>query len=111
MRKKTKDVLAAIEKLKERNDVVYEVFRKERKSGWWHFWDIILDSALSFYQDLTGNKVFYLLASDDKGTILDIKNGKIVEEISVPDWSKEQKHHFKKAVIGDYVYKKFRKLK
>ena len=43
MDRKTSEALDAIGKIKLPDDIIYEIFRTEIRSGWFHFWDIVLD--------------------------------------------------------------------
>lgn len=111
MDKKTKEALATINKIKmSSDDVVYEIFRTEKRSAWFHFWDIVFDMIPSTTTELLNNKVMYLLASESKGQIIEIENGEMIDIIDVPNWTAEQKDKFKKVVIDKYIYKKFKKI-
>lgn len=110
MDKKTIEALEAIEKIKKSDDIVYEIARKEKKSGLFHFMDFWFEGILSTGNSLMKDKVMYLIASEDNGKIVEIENGKIINTLEVPDWKSEMKETFKKVVIGDYVYKKFRRI-
>ena len=110
MDKKTKDALEVIEKIMSKNDVVYEVFRSEKKSGLFYFWDIIFESTLSMTNSIKNDKVMYLLAAEKSGKLLEVENGNIKNIIEVPNWTRNNKENFKKVIIEDYVYKKFRRL-
>ena len=110
MDKKTIEALEAIEKIKKSDDIVYEIARKEKKSGLFHFMDFWVEGILSTGNSLMKDKVMYLIASEDNGKIVEIENGKIINTLEVPDWKSEMKETFKKVVIDDYVYKKFRRI-
>lgn len=60
------------------NDVIYELFRSEKKSFLFHLWDMIFDTILSTKQQLFEDKVIYPVASDTRGQLIEIENGKIV---------------------------------
>ena len=78
MDKKTREALDAINKVKSSDDIIYEVFRSEKRSGWFHFWDTIFDVIPSTTTKLLNNKVMYLLASEKSGKIIEVENGTIV---------------------------------
>ena len=52
----------------------------------------------------------YLLASEKRGQIVEIENGKITNIIEVPNWTNDKMVKFKKIIIDNYVYKKFKKV-
>ena len=43
MDKKTREALDVINKVKSSDDIIYEIFRSEKRSGWFHFWDTVFD--------------------------------------------------------------------
>ena len=110
MDRKTSEALTAIEKIKSPDDIIYEVVRTEKRSAWFHFWDAVNDLIPSLITKLFYDKVMYLLASDNRGQIVEVENGEITNIIEVPGWTGEQKEKFKKVVIGNYIYKKYRKI-
>ena len=110
MDKKTKEALDAIEKIKSQDDIIYEIFRTEKRSGWFHFWDIIFDVIPSTTTKLLYNKVMYLLASEKSGKIIEVENGHITNIIEIPDWTSDKKAKFNKIMIDNYIYKKFKKI-
>ncbi|MDQ0231659.1 hypothetical protein [Metabacillus malikii] len=110
MDKKTRQALEAIEKVKSPGDVVYEVFRTEKKSGMFQFLNILFESIPSASSSLMNDKVMYLLASEKSGKILEIENGVIRNTTEVPNWTSDQKDKFKKVTIDNHVYKKFKKI-
>ncbi|NMD72655.1 hypothetical protein HHO41_20675 [Bacillus sp. DNRA2] len=110
MDRKTRQILAEIEKIKSANDIVYEVFRTEKRSGWFYFWDIIFDVIPSTTTKLLYDKVMYLLASDKNGKIIEVQDGKITKITDIPNWTQDTKVNFKKIIIENNIYKKYRKL-
>ena len=108
--RKTKEAIEAIEKLKSQDDIIYEIFRTEKRSGWFHFWDIVLDVIPSTTTKLLYDKVMYLLASEKNGRIIQVENGSITNIIEIPNWNSGEKTKFKKITIDNYVYKKFKKI-
>ncbi len=110
MDRKTREAIDAIEKIKASDDIIYEVIRSEKKSGWFHFWDIVFDIIPSTTIKLTHNKVMYLLASEENGKIIEVENGMITNTIEIPDWTTDNKERFKKIIIDNYLYKKFKKI-
>ena len=97
--------------IKSPNDVIYEVFRTEKRSGWFHFWDIVFDVIPSTTTKLMYDKVMYLLASDKSGKIIiEVEDGHIINLIEIPDWTIDKKVKFKKVMIDNYIYKKFKKI-
>ncbi|WP_342463253.1 hypothetical protein NST62_06895 [Ureibacillus sp. FSL K6-8385] len=84
MDRKTKEALDIIEKIKSSDDYVYELIRKPKRSGWFHFWDMMFDLVPSLADSLKNNKTVYLIASDSKGEIVEIEQGNIVNTVSVP---------------------------
>ena len=110
MDKKTKEALDAIGKIKSPDDVIYEIFRTEKRSGWFHFWDIVFDVIPSTTTKLLYDKVMYLLASDKSGKIIEVENGHITNTIKINDWTSDNKVKFKKIMIDNYIYKKFKKI-
>lgn len=110
MDKQTREALHAIEKIKSPGDVVYEVLRKEKKSGLSEVWNLLFESLPSATNSLMKDKVMYLLASEKNGKIIEVKNGRIGHMEEVPNWTSDQKDNFKKVTIDNYVYKKFKKL-
>jgi len=110
MDKKTKEALDAIEKIKSQDDIIYEIFRTEKRSGWFHFWDIVFDVIPSTTTKLLYNKVMYLLASEKSGKIIEVENGHITNTIEIPDWTSDKKAKFNKVMIDNYIYKKFKKI-
>lgn len=110
MDKKTREALDAINKVKSSDDIIYEVFRSEKRSGWFHFWDTVFDLIPSATTKLVNNKVMYLLASEESGKIIEVENGAIANITEVPSWTSDKKEHFNKIVIDKYVYKKFKKI-
>ena len=111
MDKKTKEALDAIGKIKSPDDVIYEIFRTEKRSGWFHFWDIVFDVIPSTTTKLLYDKVMYLLASEKSGKIIEVENGHITNIIEIPDWTSDKKVKFKKIMIDNYIYKKLKKLR
>ena len=101
---------AVINKVKSSDDIIYEVFRSEKRSGWFHFWDTIFDVIPSTTTKLLNNKVMYLLASEKSGKIIEVENGTITNITEVPDWISDKKMNFNKIVIDNYIYKKFKKI-
>ena len=73
MDRKTREALDAIEKIKLSDDIIYEIFRTEKRSGWFHFWDIVFDVIPSTTTKLLYDKVMYLLASENRGKLLKLK--------------------------------------
>lgn len=110
MNRKTREALDAIEKIKSPNDVIYEVIGKEKRSAWFHFWDIVFDCIPGVTMQLMTNKYLYLLASEKSGKLIEVENGNIVKITDVPDWTSDKKENFKKVIIDNYVYKKFKKI-
>ena len=110
MDRKTREALEAIEKIKSPDDIIYEVFRTEKRSGWFHFWDIVFDIIPSTTTKLLYDKVMYLLASEKSGKIIEVESGNIANIIDVPDWTSDKKVNFKKVMIDNYIYKKFKKI-
>lgn len=110
MDRKTREALDAIEKIKQSDEIVYEIFRTEKRSGWFHFWDIVFDVIPSTTHKLMYDKVMYLLASEISGKIIEVENGMITNIIEIPNWTKEEKVKFKKVMIDNYVYKKFKRI-
>ena len=108
--KKQKEALDAIEKIKSQDDIIYQIFRTEKRSGWFHFWDIIFDVIPSTTTKLLYNKVMYLLASEKSGKIIEVENGHITNLIEIPDWTIDKIVKFKKVMIDNYIYKKFKKI-
>lgn len=89
MNRKTREALSAIEKIKSLGDVIYEVIRTEKRSAWFHFWDIVFDLIPSVTTTLLNDKVMYLLASDNKGQMIEVENGKITNIIEVTNWTSD----------------------
>ena len=110
MDRKTREALDAIEKIKLSDDIIYEIFRTEKRSGWFHFWDIVFDVIPSTTTKLLYDKVMYLLASENRGQIIEVENGNITNIIEIPNWTNDKKVKFKKVIIDNYVYKKFKKI-
>lgn len=110
MDQKTREALNVLEKIKSPGDIIYEIFRTEKRSGWFHFWDIIFDIIPSTTTKLLYNKVMYLLASDKSGKIIEVQNGKITNITTVPNWTSDKKTNFKKVTIDNYIYKKFKEI-
>ena len=110
MDRKTREALDAIEKIKSPDDIIYEVFRTEKRSGWFHFWDIVFDVIPSTTTKLMYDKVMYLLASEKSGKIIEVENGNIANITEISDWTNDKKVKFKKVIICNYVYKKFKKI-
>lgn len=110
MDRKTIEILAEIEKIKSPNDIVYEVIRTEKRSGWFYFWDIVFDLIPSTTTKLLYDKAMYLLASDKSGKMIEIQNGKITKITDIPNWTHNKKLNFNKIIIENYIYKKYRKL-
>lgn len=110
MDKKTREALDVINKVKSSGDIIYEVIRSEKRSGWFHFWDTVFDVIPSTTIALLNNKVMYLLASEKSGKIIEVENGTITNITEVPDWISDKKENFKKIVIDNYIYKKFKKI-
>ena len=110
MDRKTREALDAIEKIKSPDDIIYEVCRTEKRSGWFHFWDIVFDVIPSTTTKLLYDKVMYLLASEKSGKIIEVENGNITNITDVPDWTSYKKVNFKKVIIDNYIYKKFKKI-
>ena len=110
MNRKTREALDAIEKIKLSDDIIYEMFRSEKRSGWFHFWDIVFDVIPSTTTKLLYDKVMYLLASENRGQIIEVENGNITNIIDIPHWTNDKKVKFKKVIIDNYVYKKFKKI-
>ena len=108
--RKTKEALDAIGKIKSPDDVIYEIFRTEKRSGWFHFWDIVFDAIPSTTTKLLYNKVMYLLASEKSGKIIEVENGHLTNLIEITDWTSDNKMKFNKIMIDNYIYKKFKKI-
>src|SRR5690625_1049608 len=102
-------------KIKQPDDIIYEVYRTEKRSGWFHFWDFIMDMLFDTTtplanEKMTDSKILYLVAADNNGQIVEIKNGHITQTIEVPGWTSRHKHKFKRIVIEKHVYRKVKKL-
>lgn len=110
MDKKTSEAVDAIKGMKSPDDIIYEVFRTEKRSGWFHFWDIVFDLIPSTTTKLMYDKVMYLLASEKSGKIIEIENGNIKKITEIPEWTSDKKDKFNKVILGNYVYKKYRKI-
>ncbi len=110
MDRKTREALDSIEKIKLSDDIIYEIFRTEKRSGWFHFWDIVFDVIPSTTTKLIYDKVMYLLASEKRGQIVEVENGNITNIIEIPNWTNDKKVKFKKVTIDNYIYKKYRKI-
>ena len=110
MGRKTREALDAIETIKLSDDIIYEIFRTEKRSGWFHFWDIVFDVIPSTTTKLLYDKVMYLLASESRGQIIEVENGNITNIIEIPNWTNDKKVIFKKVIIDNYIYKKYRKI-
>jgi hypothetical protein len=110
MDRKTSEALNAIEKIKAPSDVIYEISRKEKKSGWYVLVDMLFDNLLSTSNSLMKDKVMFLVASEKSGKIVEIENGSIRTTVEVPGWTSDKKENFTKVIIDNYVYKKFRKI-
>ena len=91
MATKTREALDAIDKIKSPDDIIYEVFRTEKRSGWFHFWDIVFDVIPSTTTKLMYDKVMYLIASEKSGKIIEVENGNITNITDVPDWTSDKK--------------------
>lgn len=52
----------------------------------------------------------YLIASDKSGKIIEVENGNITNIIDVPDWTSDKKANFKKVIIDNYIFKKFKEI-
>ncbi|MBD3108907.1 hypothetical protein IEO70_11095 [Bacillus sp. AGMB 02131] len=107
---KTKEALDVIEKIKSPDDIIYEVFRSEKRSGWFHFWDTVFDVIPSTTTKLLNDKVMYLIASEKSGKIIEIENRTITNITEIPGWLSDKKENFKKVVIDNYIYKKYKKI-
>lgn len=70
----------------------------------------MLDMIPSITNSLLNDKTMFLIASEKSGKIVEIAHGKVVNSLEVPNWTSEMKDNFKKVVIQDYIYKKYRKL-
>ena len=110
MDRKTIEALDAIEKIKSPNDTIYEIIGKEKRSVWFHFWDIVLDCIPGVTRQLMTDKYLYLLASEKSGKIIEVENRNITKITNVPNWTSDKKVNFKKVIIDNYIYKKFKKI-
>ncbi|MBO1003864.1 hypothetical protein [Pseudogracilibacillus auburnensis] len=110
MNKKTKEALDAMEHLRTPGDVVYVVMKRQKRSFLFHLWDtFIADTILSTVSDMKF-KMMFLLATDEEGKLIEVKNGTISEMMNVPNWRYDDKEHFKKVTIENFMYKKVEKL-
>lgn len=92
-------------------DVVYEVIRKKKATKKSILLDVLIDPAVSLLSDAKDGFIsVYLVASNDKGTLYVCKSENDIEVINIDNWEKYDKEDFKSAVVGDYIYKKYRKL-
>lgn len=110
MDRKTREALDAIDKIKLPDAIVYEAFRTEKRSGWFHFLDVVFDVIPSTTTKLLYDKVMYLLASETSGEINEVENGNITNITDVPDWTSDKKVNFKKVIIDNYIHKKCKKI-
>lgn len=92
-------------------DVVYEIIRKKKTTIKRILLDVFIDPMVSSASDIKESFVkVYLIASNDKGTLYIWKKDNKIENITIDNWEKYDKDNFKSAVVGDYVYKKIKKL-
>lgn len=92
------------------NDIIFEVFKKPKRSFIFHVWDTLFDLVPGVTDSLLNDKVVYLIASENSGKFIEIDNNRIVNETIIPDWSPAMKSSFKKMTIDNVVYKKYRKV-
>ena len=81
------------------------------------FWKELLDLLFAGYifttaQDIkdTVDGLFFLIASDEAGTIYQVKHETITLRLAVPDWQPALKISFKRVVIDGYRYRMARRL-
>ena len=91
-------------------DIIFEVFKKPKRSFLFHVWDTFFDLIPSTSGSLLNDKVVYLIASEKSGKFVEIKNNKIVNETIIPSWDPAMKNSFKKITINNFVYKKYREI-
>ncbi|MER2000447.1 MAG: hypothetical protein ABS882_11780, partial [Lysinibacillus sp.] len=91
-------------------DIIYEVFKKPKRSFVFHIWDTLFDLLPGVTDSLLNDKVVYLIASENSGKFIEIDNNRIVYETIIPNWSPTMKNSFKKITINNFVYKKYRKI-
>ncbi len=92
------------------DDIIYEVFQSKKKSFIFHIWDMIFEDLLSSASAIHNHAMLYLIASETEGKLIEVKNGTVIKSVSIPDWTSDQKYHFKKVVLDRYVYKKYRQV-
>jgi|SRR5690625_5205267 len=110
----SQNVEQILAKVKQPDDIIYEVYRTEKRSGWFHFWDFIMDMIFDIASPLTeekmaNSKIMYLIAADNSGQIVEIENDTITQTIEIPIWTSQQKDKFKR-VVDKHVYRKVKRL-
>ncbi len=106
---KADQVLDVIASRRPTGTVVYSLTRMKRRSILREFLDVMvsggaIDSAVDVMDNVSMRTV--LIAGDRQGTILGVRDGRVVDEIPVPDWDPAWKQSFKRATVGGYRYTK-----
>lgn len=106
-------VLTALEPLRHPGDAVYSLVRRERRSFLKEFIDVVLAEGLfGNTKDLADNTSapFFLVASEQGGTIVRVRDGEVVDTLRVGTWSPADKETFKSVNINGHNYRKVARL-
>ena len=110
MDKETRKAMAIVSKTKTNDDYVYVLKKKEIRTGWSLVWYTIYHLIPSISNPILLEEKIYLLASQKRGKIIEAENGEIVYRFNVPNWQPDQKENFENVIIGNFFYKKIKKL-
>ena len=88
--------------------VIYELFRKKKKTPKEVIIDILTFSSLTVADGLKIENV-YLVATEQEGIIHIFKKDS-EQTLRVPDWTAEMKEGFRRTLIDGYVFRKCRRL-
>lgn len=101
--------LNILEKMKTSDeDIIYEVVREDYRNLFEVFKDFFKRIFSSKPNEQNNPKIIYLIASDKEGRFVEIENGVIVDIMHIIEWTCDLKNNFKKVIIEDYTYKKYR---
>ncbi|MFT3874982.1 MAG: hypothetical protein QM708_00930 [Propioniciclava sp.] len=110
---KNHDALQIMSALRPPGSVVYSLTRSKRRSFFRELLDnVISDGALGSVADVMDSMkaAHYLIATQDAGTIVSLRDGQVNASFDLPDWRPEWRESFTKATVDDILYRKVARI-
>lgn len=107
------EALAILEGHRQPTDAVYSLVRRERRPFYKDLLDVIFTQGLfSEGKDLVANTSapFYLIANENGGTIVRLRDGEVVDMLRVGTWQPSDKERFKSVNINGHNYRKVARI-